>query len=203
MKGKLILIGGGGHCKSCIDVIEQEGIYEIAGIVDVTEKLHQKLLGYDIIATEDDFKYLAQEYEFFFITLGQIKSPAKRIEIYKKLKNLGVVLPIIISPLAMVSRHAFVDEGTIVMHYALVNAGAKVGKNCIINTKGLIEHDVSIGNHCHISTAAVINGGVKIGSGTFFGSNAVCREYVNIGRNSLIGSQVKVLKDIPPNSFIK
>ena len=29
-----ILIGGGGHCKSVIDVIEQEAKFEIAGIVD-------------------------------------------------------------------------------------------------------------------------------------------------------------------------
>jgi len=33
MKEKIILIGGGGHCKSCIDVIEQEGRFIIAGIV--------------------------------------------------------------------------------------------------------------------------------------------------------------------------
>ena len=41
---KIILIGGGGHCKSCIDVIEQAGTFQIAGIVDVPEKLHQKAL---------------------------------------------------------------------------------------------------------------------------------------------------------------
>ena len=54
MKEKIILVGGGGHCKSCIDVIEQEGAYQIAGVVDVPEKLHQKILGYEIIATDDD-----------------------------------------------------------------------------------------------------------------------------------------------------
>jgi len=35
MKKELILIGGGGHCTACIDVIEQEGRFAIAGIVDV------------------------------------------------------------------------------------------------------------------------------------------------------------------------
>ena len=38
MKEKIILIGGGGHCRACIDVIEQEGRFTIAGIVDVPEK---------------------------------------------------------------------------------------------------------------------------------------------------------------------
>jgi hypothetical protein len=28
----IVLIGGGGHCKSVIDVIEQQGEYKIVGI---------------------------------------------------------------------------------------------------------------------------------------------------------------------------
>ncbi len=31
---EIILVGGGGHCKSVIDVIEQEAKYKIAGIID-------------------------------------------------------------------------------------------------------------------------------------------------------------------------
>ena len=36
---EIILIGGGGHCKSVIDVIEQEGQFKIVGIVDRPELL--------------------------------------------------------------------------------------------------------------------------------------------------------------------
>jgi len=197
MKEKIILIGGGGHCKSCIDVIEQQGEYQIAGIVDVSEKLHQKILGYEIIATDDDLTQLVNEYENFLITLGQIESPEIRIRIFKKLKELGAKLPLIISPLAYVSLHAQIDEGTIVMHQALVNAGVHIGKNCIINTKALVEHDAFIGDHCHIATSAVINGGVTVGSGTFFGSKSVSKEYVKIGTNVVVGCGEKITKNIP------
>ncbi|MBI4309254.1 MAG: acetyltransferase, partial [Candidatus Omnitrophica bacterium] len=38
VKKNLILIGGGGHCKSCIDVIESENKFKIAGIVDTKER---------------------------------------------------------------------------------------------------------------------------------------------------------------------
>lgn len=34
MKTEILLIGAGGHCPSCIDVIEQEGRFSIAGVVD-------------------------------------------------------------------------------------------------------------------------------------------------------------------------
>ena len=197
MKPHIVLIGGGGHCKSCIDVIEQEDKYSIAGIVDVMEKLHQKILSYEIIATDSDLPNLVREYDFFLITLGQIKSPEKRIRIFQTLKESGVKLPVIISPLAYVSKHARIEEGTIVMHYALVNAGAKIGKNCIINSRALIEHDAIIADHCHISTGAIVNGGVKIGSGSFFGSNAVCKEYIEIGENAVIGCGATIVKNIP------
>ena len=50
----LILIGGGDYCKSCIDVVEQDGTFQIVGIVNMPEKLHQKVLGYEVIATDDD-----------------------------------------------------------------------------------------------------------------------------------------------------
>ena len=200
MKSSIILVGGGGHCRSCMDVIEQEGKYKIAGIVDIPEKLNQKILGYEIIATDSDLPNLASEYEFFLITIGQIKSPGKRISIFQKLKSLGAKLPKIISPLAYVSSNSKVGEGTIVMHQALINAGARVGNNCIINTKALIEHDARVGDHCHISTAAVINGGVDVGSGTFFGSSAVSREYIKIGEKTVIGFNAKVIENIPDGS---
>ena len=35
---KIILIGGGGHCKSCIDVIEIEKKYKIEGIFEKKKK---------------------------------------------------------------------------------------------------------------------------------------------------------------------
>ena len=203
MKEKIILIGGGGHCKSCIDVIEQEGKFDIAGIVDVPEKVHEKTLGYEIIATDDDLPDLAKEYRFFLITLGQIKDPEKRIKIFTILKNMKVYLPTIVSPMAYVSLHAGIEEGTIVMHNVLINAGASIGRNCIINSKALIEHDACIQNHCHISTGAIVNGGVIVRNGSFIGSRAIIRENIEIGENCIIGGGANIYKNIPSNSLIK
>ena len=203
MKQGIILIGGGGHCRSCIDVIEQEDKYCIEGIVDIQEKLHEKVLGYEIIATDEDLPELVREYPAFLITIGQKKSPDKRVKKFQFLKQWRVGLPAILSPLAYISRHACVGEGTIVMHHAVVNTGAKVGSNCIVNTKSLIEHDAVVGDHCHISTGAIINGGVRVGEKTFFGSNATSREYIEIGKRSVIGFNARVIQSLPDGSFLK
>ena len=202
MSKQIILVGGGGHCKACIDVIECEGNYKIVGIVDVPNKLHQKILGYEIIAVDDDLPRLSEEYSYFLITVGQIKSPDKRKKLFTRLKKLQAHLPSIVSPLAYVSKHSVIGEGTIIMHDALVNANVRIGENCIINSKALIEHDVTIANHCHISTKAVINGGATIDSCTFVGSSAVTDQGVNIGKNCVIASNIRIKTDIPSGSFI-
>jgi sugar O-acyltransferase (sialic acid O-acetyltransferase NeuD family) len=186
MTENIILIGGGGHCRSCIDVIEQEGRFTIAGIVDVPEKKGHSVLDYPVIGSDADMKELIKIFPNVLITLGQIKSPGRRVEIFNDLMQMGARLPVIQSPLAYVSSHARVGEGTIVMHHALINAGVNVGRNCIINTKSLVEHDAVIEDHCHISTGAIVNGGVTIGSGSFFGSGAVSKEYTSIPANSFI-----------------
>lgn len=186
MKQPIILIGGGGHCKSCIDVIEQEGRFTINGIVDLPKKKGQKILGYEIFANDDDIPELAKTYDNFFITMGHLDSPQRRIELFTLLKKLDKTLPVIVSPNAYISKHAKIDEGTIIMHQAVINAGSKIGENCIINNKALIEHDATIGNNCHISTGAIINGGVQVGNNTFYGSGAVSKQYITIPENSFV-----------------
>ncbi|MDD3324220.1 MAG: NeuD/PglB/VioB family sugar acetyltransferase [Sulfurospirillaceae bacterium] len=191
MKEQILLIGGGGHCKSVIDVIEQEGRFTIAGIIDKKEFIGQKVLGYDIVGCDDDLGALRKQYHHAFITLGQIKTSQIRIGIFEKLIQLGYNLPVIISPLAYISKHAHVGEGSIVMHHALVNANAKVGKNCIINTKALIEHDAIIEDNCHISTGAIVNGNVHVKASTFYGSNATCKESILVSGFIKAGSVAK------------
>jgi sugar O-acyltransferase (sialic acid O-acetyltransferase NeuD family) len=188
---KILLIGGGGHCKSVIDVIEQEGKYEIAGIIDREELVGQKVLGYKVIGCDDDLTALFKEYNYAIVTIGQIKSNTLRVKLFNLLKEIGYTLPVIISPLAYVSKHASCAEGTVIMHHALVNAEANIGLNCIINSKSLIEHDVTIGNHCHISTATVVNGGVIVKSNSFLGSNSTSKEYIEIDGFIKAGSLIK------------
>ncbi len=191
MKEKIVLIGGGGHCHSVIDVIEQENRYEIIGIVDTKENISKKVLNYEIIACDDDLETIFLSCKNALITVGQIESNKIRVKIYNNLKKIGFNLPTIISPLAYVSKYSFIDEGTIIMHQALINANAKIGKNCIINTKALIEHDCIVEDNCHISTASVINGGVRVKENSFFGSNATSKQSIEIDGFIKAGSLFK------------
>ena len=190
-KLEILLIGGGGHCHSVIDVIEQENKYKIVGIVDKKELIGTKVLNYEVIACDDDLEELYKIYKYAIVTVGQIRSNSLRVKLFDLIKSLGYNIPTIISPLAYVSKYANVDQGTVIHHHALVNANANIGKNCIINTKALIEHDVRVEDNCHISTGAIINGGVVVKANVFYGSNATCKEMIEIEGFIKAGSIVK------------
>jgi len=191
---EIIILGAGGHCKSIIDVIEFEAKYKIAGIVDNELDAGDKVLGYDVIGRDKDLKKIRERYQYAIVGVGQIKTSKIRIKLFELLKRLDFKLPVIISPRAYVSKYAFIDEGSIIMHDALVNVNAKIGKNCIINTKALIEHDAIVEDNCHISTGAIINGGTVVKEDTFFGSNAMAKEYIEIKAKSIIGGGAAILK---------
>ena len=196
MNNNLLLIGGGGHCRSCVDVIEQLADWQIAGIVESEAGVQVDCLGYSVVGTDADMPELLSKTPHCLITVGQVKNATVRYRLFQQLKSLNAQLPTIISPLAYVSSHAQLGEGTIVMHQALVNAQAVVGDNCIINSQALVEHDVQVGDHCHISTGAKINGEVKMGVGCMIGSGTVIKQCVQIADGVVIGAGSLVLRDI-------
>ncbi len=186
-KPGLILIGAGGHAHACIDVIEQHGHYEIAGLIGLPEEIHARHFSYCVIGTDNDLPALAKTYRHAVITAGHIQSADLRRRLYQRALDANFKLPTIVAPTAYVSRHASIGAGSVVMHGAIVNAGAKVGNNCIINSCALVEHDAKVADHCHISTGAILNGDVSVGAGSFVGSGSVIREGIAIGEDCLVG----------------
>ena len=202
-KQEIILLGAGGHCKSCIEVILGISKYSILGIIDKDGSSTKHILGHDVMGTDKDLESLINCCLSVFVTVGQIKSPVIRISLFEKAKTFGFNFPFIRSQHSFISESAQIGEGTILMHHALINTSVKVDANCIINTKALIEHDAQIGSHCHVSTGAIINGGVRVEDRCFIGSGAIIHEGVTIGEDSIISAGQVIRKDVPSNSVMK
>ena len=185
---KIILIGGGGHCVSCIDAIESTGEFQIEGILDTPENIGKDILGYRVIGTDDDIEKYHNEGYQFCLTIGQITSgETLRSKIFKQLETINVHLPVIISSDASVSKHAIIGKGAVILAGARVNAGARIGKNCIINSNALVEHGAFVGNHTHVSTGAIINGDCKVMDCCFIGSGAVLRNGIEVTDDCTVG----------------
>lgn len=196
MKEEIILVGGGGHCKSCIDVIESTNKFKIKGIIDIPNEKNKQILGYKVIGNDDDLPNLARKKYNFHITMGNLGGNKRRSFLYQTIKENGGKLPVIKSPYSILSKYSSIDEGTIIMHNSIVNAGVRIGENVIINNKALIEHDSVIGNNCHISTSAVVNGNCIIEDDVFLGSSSILKQGIKICENVIIGAGSVVVKDV-------
>jgi sugar O-acyltransferase (sialic acid O-acetyltransferase NeuD family) len=196
----ILLAGAGGHARACVDVIERAGILEVAGFLGLGPEVGTRVLGYPVLGSDDAVPPGVARCGL--VAVGQIKSPETRMRLFALLERAGLELPVIVSPDAVVSRHARLGAGTIVLHGAVVNAAAVVGRNCIINSQALVEHDVVIGDHCHVSTAAAINSGVWVGDGVFIGSGVVVRQGVRIGERCVVGMGQRVLVDCEAGSHV-
>lgn len=190
----LILVGGGGHCKSVIEAAESVG-YSILGVLDMPEHVGREILSTKVIGTDDDIPSFVDKADFV-ITVGFILDPAIRIKLYNRIKEAGGKLSTIVASTAYVSKYATLGEGTVVLHQAFVNAGAKVGNNVILNTAVNIEHDAVIGDHCHISTGTMVNGECKVGERCFIGSQSVLANCISVGDDIIVGAGSFVRKSI-------
>lgn len=193
-KKQLVLIGGGGHCKSVIEAAESAG-YTIHAILDIPENLGKTVLKYTVTGTDADIPEYVSQGEFI-VTVGHIKDPALRIKLHERIKEAGGRLATLVASTAYVSPYAVVGEGTVVMHRGMVNAGARIGAGCIINTFANIEHDAAIGDYCHISTGAMVNGDCEVGDGVFLGSQSVMVNGISICAGCVIGAGSLVRKSI-------
>lgn len=189
----LLLLGCGGHARSLIDLIEAEGQWRIHGLVGLPQQVGANVLGYSVLGTDADLPSLGAVCPAAVLAIGQLSNSAPRQRLAARLLQLGFHCPVLISPHAVVSRHARLGAGTVVGHGAIVNAGAEVGTHCILNTRALIEHDAQLGDHCHVSTGALVNGGVKLGAGCFIGSGAMLREGLQLPEGTVISAGKRVM----------
>ena len=102
----ILLLGGGGHCHSCIDVIETTGLYQIQGVIQPTPSFGS-VLGYPIIGSDHDLPRLLEDTPLALVTVGQLVTPNLRISLFDKIEQFGADLPIIKSPKAHCSKRRF------------------------------------------------------------------------------------------------
>lgn len=192
---KLLLIGGGGHCKSVIDSILSTREYEEVGIIDNTaESIYQ---GVQVVGRDDDLPLLYQTgWEYAFITVGSIGNTGVRRRLFDLVKTLGFIVPVITDPTAVIAKEVSLGEGTFVGKNAVINSDVKTGLCTIINTGAIVEHDCRIGDFAHISPGAILCGQVNVDKDSHIGAGTIVRQLVSVGHNTLIGAGSVVVKDI-------
>lgn len=197
---KLLLVGGGGHCKSVIDSVLDSNKYDDIKIVDLKENIGKDILGIKIIGTDECLEKLHKSgYEYAFVTLGSIGNPKIRIKLYNILKKIGFKIPIIIDKSAIISKNCNIKEGAYIGKNVVINTGSIIEKCSIINTGSIVEHDCNIEEFVHIASGSVLGGNVTIKRNSHIGSNSTIRQQIVISENVVIGIGSVVVKNIENN----
>ena len=195
MEKKLLLIGGGGHCHSVIDSVLALKSFDSIGIVDPSDADYN---GVPVVGADEDIPSLIKDgWTYAFITVGSVGNTAIRRRLYEMVISLGLTIPAIIDPTAVLAKDAVIQEGVYIGKKAIVNAGSVIDKCAIINTGAIVEHDCHIGEFSHISPGTVLCGQVSVGKDSHVGAGSVVRQQTVIGSNTLIGMGSVVVKDMP------
>ncbi len=203
MLKKLLLIGGGGHCKSVLDSLLPTSEYAQIGIVEKSNENGDSIFGIPIVGVDEDLPFLfRQGYKHAFFAVGSTANPAMRIKFYKELKQYGFQIPNIFDRSAVISGYAEFGEGVFVGKNAVVNAAAKIGNGAIINTAAVIEYECQIGNFAHIAPCAVVTGGAVIGDFAHVGTGSIVKKKIEIGSNAMVGAGVVVANNIPEGAIL-
>jgi sugar O-acyltransferase (sialic acid O-acetyltransferase NeuD family) len=200
MPEKILLIGGGGHCKSVLDTLLTTKLYDEIAIIDIKENIGKKILSVPIVGDDHDLpQFIEKGYNHAFISLGSIGNPIVRVKLTTLIEELGFEIPNIIDHSAIVSNHTILENGIYIGKNAVINAGSFIHKGAIINSSSIIEHDCIVGEFSHIAPGAVLCGDVKVGARTHVGARSVIKQQINIGSDSMIGMGSSVLADINNN----
>lgn len=194
----LAIFGASGHGKVVADIAESLGWNKISFFDDVWPR---KMVNghWDVIGNMDDLLNSMSQYDGVFIAIGDNQIRQFKTEM---LLDMGVELPALIHPNAVVSRYVSLGEGTVIMPGVVVNADTTIGNASILNTGCSIDHDCNLGPYVHISPGAKVAGGVKIGARSWVGIGSSVRQMINIGTDAVIGAGAAVVADVKNGSTV-
>lgn len=189
MKGKLIIIGTGGHSKVVLDIARRNGYSDISFLGDKPQG--ENWCGYPILGRcLDAWRYADAE---FVVAVG--KNEARK-QIQESLVAQGLQIVTLIHPNAVVAEATVIGEGSVIVAGAVINPGAVLGKGVIVNTCASVDHDCRIGDYVHVAVGANIAGTVTIGDCTWIGAGAVVSNNISITAGCMIGAGAVVVKNI-------
>jgi sugar O-acyltransferase (sialic acid O-acetyltransferase NeuD family) len=196
MKSKTVLIyGASGHGKVVIDIVERQGEYTIAGLLDDDPAMQGKdFCGYAVSGGLEMLTKNAPHSQKLILALGDNNV---RKGLWAKVKPLGYELACAIHPSAQIGKDVSIAPGTVIMANVVINSGSRIGENVIVNTGATVDHDCLIGDYAHISPGTHLAGNVRVGERTHIGIGSAIISNITIGKGSIIGGGAVVVADIP------
>jgi sugar O-acyltransferase (sialic acid O-acetyltransferase NeuD family) len=197
----IVIIGSSGHAKVIIDIVQKEGKYKIAGLLDRYRKVDEQTMGYPVLGKEEDLTELTNLHSLKG-TIVAIGDNFIRSNVAARVRAICPDLPFVnaIHPKASIATNVSIGEGTVLMAGVSVNPCCTVGRFCILNTNSSLDHDSTMEDFASLAPGATTGGNCRIGEYSAISIGAVLIHGVHIGEQSVIGAASLVMKHI--ESFV-
>lgn len=189
----LLILGAGGHGKVVAEAAIEEAMWSRLAFLDDSAVQTSEVQGIDVVGTINDMAKWSAKFTHAIVAVGDAEL---RIDLLRKCVEYGFALATVTHPSAVVSKHAAVGPGSVVLAQAAVIAGVNVGSGCIINTGATVDHDCNLGDGVHVCPGAHIAGSVEVGSCTWIGIGACVRQRIRIGSHVTVGAGAVVVSDV-------
>lgn len=200
----IIIFGGGGHGKACLDLVRSLGTYRVVGFVDDGISADREIMGLPVLGDSQILAELyAQGVRLAVNAVGGIGNVAVRIKVFRTLAEAGFACPAVVHPTAFVEASAALSPGVQIFPYAYVGSEARIGFGSIVNTGAIISHDCNLGEVVNISPGAILAGEVQVGERTLIGMGATINLRAKIGANARIGNGATVKLDVPEDGIVR
>ncbi|MBE0613570.1 MAG: acetyltransferase [Burkholderiales bacterium] len=195
VKEKLIVYGASGHAKVVIDIVERQGEFEIAGLIDDDlNRRGQQFFGYPVLGSRAELPaLLSAQLRHAIVAIGD---NAGRAAVAALMEPQGWRFANAVHPGASISRGVEIGPGSVIMAACVLNADAHLGAHVIVNTGATLDHDCRIEDTVHIAPGCHLCGGVSVGPGSLLGVGTTVTPGVKIGRNAIIGAGSTVIRDV-------
>lgn len=195
---KLLILGAGGAGREAADIAESMAgsPFEEIAFIDDGKPAGTEVNGYPVVGDRAHLRKLSSLEYCVCVAVGQ---PKLRYQLAASVLSMGFRLQSLISPDALISRHASIGEGCVVYPRVTIACNAVVGDNVLLNVGALVSHDVVVGRHAVISPRAQLLGAVKVGEGAELGTCACVYPGVSIGEWSKVAVNSVVQRDASPN----
>ena len=193
----IVIVGSSGHAKVVIDVVEQEGRYRIAGLLDRYRKTGEETLGYPVLGREEDLPKLVESHGVNGVLVA-IGDNFIRSMVAARVGDICPTLPAVnaIHPNASIGKEVSIGDGTVIMAGVVVNASCSIGRFCILNTNASLDHDSVMEDFSSLAPRATTGGYCRIGNHSAVSIGAVLTYGVHIGEHSVIGAGSTVLRHL-------
>jgi sugar O-acyltransferase (sialic acid O-acetyltransferase NeuD family) len=195
----IAVVGSSGHAKVVVDIIEKQGIYAIAGFIDMNRSVGEKTLNYDVLGKEEDLPKLISSHHLHGIIIA-IGDNFIRSQVVNKIKHMcpDICFVTAVHPLSCIAKTASLGQGTVAMAGSIVNPSCKVGEFCILNTNSALDHDSKMDDFSSLAPNVTTGGNCEIGHASAVGIGATLIHGITVGEHSIVGAGSTVLKDVEP-----